>query len=284
MEFPIKPGIPWMGRTGGLLFCFAAMKLTHFALVGLILLIAAGIYLTLQTDMDGKVAQLQADFDRENQRRDRELKETIARTGAEAKAAADKAREMAVAADGAGDPDAPAAPQNPPADPAVANALDKVRSAVTPGPPPLDLEPAPQPPAPGITTEILEKEDDVINSTRAEAERIARETAELNNAAVDTPLDKLSNLQSLIMAQPRIARVSDARPADNTDFIVLDEGSNKGLMPGDRFAIRRGTAIIARIVVGDTVRETQCVANVVPRSLVTGIIIRPGDEVIKFDR
>lgn len=260
------------------------MKLTHFALAGLILLIAAGIYLTLQTDMDGKVAQLQADFDRENQRRDRELKETIARTGAEAKAAADKARDLVVAAEGAGDPSAPPGLENPPEDPAVKNALSRVKSLVTPGPPPLENESPPAPPPPGITSEILEKEEDVINTAREESERIARETAELNNAAVDAPLDKLSNLQSLIMAQPRIARVSDARPADNTDFIVLDEGSNKGLMPGDRFAIRRGTAIIARIVVGDTVRETQCVANVVPRSLVTGIIIRPGDEVIKFDR
>lgn len=261
------------------------MKLTHIALAGLILLVAAGVYLTLQTDMDGKVEQMKADFERENQRRDRELKETIAKANADAREAADKARALAIAAEGAGDPDAAPPVVNPPQDPSVKQALGKVKSLVTPGPPPLETEPAPAAAPADINSAVLEKEEEVIHTAREEAERIARETTELNNAPVEAPAaDKLSNLQSLIVAQPYIARVSDARPADNTDFIVLDAGSNKALKPGDRFALRRGTAIIARIVIGDTVRENQCVANVVPRSLVTGIIIRPGDEVIKFDR
>jgi len=260
------------------------MKLTHFALAGLILLIGAGIYLTLQTDMEGRVEQLKADFERENQRRERELKDSIAKANADAKAAADKARAAATADKESPEPGPPLPLDSLPQDPGVQNALSRVKSHVTPGPPPLETEPAPADPVTDGNTGILEKEDDIINTAREEADRIARETAELNNAVVDGPSEKLSNLQSLIVAQPRIARVSDARPADNTDFIVLDEGSNKGLATGDRFALRRGTAIIARVVIGDTVRENQCVANVVPRSLVTGIIIRPGDEVIKFDR
>ncbi len=265
------------------------MKLTHFALAGLFLLIAAGIYLTLQNDMEGQVAHLKADFDRENQRREREHKEALAKATAEAKAAADNTRELAA---GPGAVEKPSATPDLDAaleDPETKQALSRVKSLVTPGPPPLELEPGPpvppDPANPGVAdTALLEREEAVIDTAREEAERIARETAELNNAPVEVPPEKLSNLQSLIVSQPRIARVSDARPADNTDFIVLDEGSNKGLKAGDRFALRRGTAIIARIVIGDTVRESQCVANVVPRSLVTGIIIRPGDEVIQFDR
>jgi len=78
--------------------------------------------------------------------------------------------------------------------------------------------------------------------------------------------------------------VGDARAADRAGFVVLDEGQNKGIAKGDRFAVRRGTVIVARIVVGNTVEPSQCVADIVPNTLVSGMSIKNGDDIIQFDR
>lgn len=251
------------------------MKLPHFALAGLVLLIAVGIYLTLQSDMDGKVEELKANFERENDRRERDLKDKIAAANADAKAAADRARELAGAAPGAAKIKPSGAPV-PGDDPSVASALENVKSSIA--------DNTGTAPATGVP-EILEKEQDIINSTGVGTERIAADTAKVTGVLPEElDAEALSNLQSLILAQPRIARVEDARPGDNTDFIVLDEGLNKGLATGDRFAIRRGTAIVARIQIGQTVLAAKSVADVVPGSLVAGMVIKPGDDVIKFDR
>ena len=90
--------------------------------------------------------------------------------------------------------------------------------------------------------------------------------------------------QELIMAQPSIAKVKDANPAANEGFVILDHGSNANLAPGDSFAVRRGTAIIGRVIIGQTVEVTQCVGEVLPQKLVAGMVVQKGDELIKYDR
>ena len=49
-------------------------------------------------------------------------------------------------------------------------------------------------------------------------------------------------------------------------------------------AVRRGTALIGRVTIGDTIEETRSVAEVIPRHLVKGMVLQKGDEIIKFDQ
>jgi outer membrane lipopolysaccharide assembly protein LptE/RlpB len=51
------------------------MKLTHFALTGLFLLLAAGMYLTMKTDMDGRMEEMKADADRKYELLQKAIKE-----------------------------------------------------------------------------------------------------------------------------------------------------------------------------------------------------------------
>lgn len=262
------------------------MKLTHFAFIGLIVLVAAGVYLVLQNDNEGRMHEMQAEFDRKFQKQEQLLKDKLA---AEAKLAAEKAKEQFTAAATASDKAIKGVGEELQNDPTVKSGLRKVKDAVghtgadIADAPPTDLANAPS----SLTPEearIKRAEDDLLNSTGAGTGRVAIETGKLTGSLAEENSENLNELQSLILAQPRIARVADSRPAEKTGFIVLDEGLNKGMAKGDRFAVRRGTIIVARIVVNDNIQATQCVADILPNSIPAGMAIKNGDDIIKFDR
>ncbi len=273
------------------------MKLTHFAIAGLFLLLGAGIYLTVQTDMDGRMEQQKADFERMRAESDKKI-EQLEKTMREQKAApavADAATDLQTTA--VGDADAAAAQ----AKKAIAN----VKSALEDQPPGEgEIQGTVKNAKNGLTrrtnedgagdnlTEtadevaqrILEKEQDVLNNTGVSDARIARDTAEVTGAILDNLAPRMTNIQTQIMAQPAIARVENANAAANEGFVILDRGLNANLAKGDSFAVRRGTAVIGRVVIGETMEETRCVAEVLARHLVQGMVIQKGDEVIKFDQ
>ena len=78
--------------------------------------------------------------------------------------------------------------------------------------------------------------------------------------------------------------MENANAAANEGFVILDRGLNANLAKGDAFAVRRGTALIGRVTIGETIEETRCVAEVIPRHLVKGMVLAKGDEIIKFDQ
>jgi hypothetical protein len=94
--------------------------------------------------------------------------------------------------------------------------------------------------------------------------------------------ERLSKIQSLIKAQPAIARVKEtgAQNGENSDFVVLDRGLQANLAAGDKFSVRRGTIVMGTIVIGDTIMENECVANV--EKLTEGASVKKGDEIIKW--
>ena len=272
------------------------MKLTVIATVGLVALVGAGVYLVLQNENESEKQQMQAAFDKKLQQLENKFNEQKTKTEQELQS---KVREMADAVKGTeivkkvdgsvsdqsvkgaldavknkvlannGGPAAVANPQGGPAAP----------PAVAPEPPVLDTD--------SVAAQQARKlEDDLLNGSGVNDGRIAVDNARITGAlpATEPEGDKLNDVQSLIVAQPRIARVGDARAADNAGLVVLDEGLNKNLAKGDRFAIRRGTILVARVVVSDNIQATQCVADIVPGSLVQGMSVKNGDDVIKFDR
>lgn len=271
------------------------MKMTHFALAGLFLLLAAGIYLTVQSDMDGRMAQQQADFDRMRAESDKKLEQlekaireqkapaSVADASQAVDAGMPKAKKGTAKSKTVTDPEYP--------DAAVGTALANVANSLQDGAGNLTgatrtettIEVSET--VDSDTERILAKEQrEVLNNSGVGTERIALDTAEVTGALPEDATVRLTNLQSLIMAQPAIARVENANAAANEGFVILDRGLNANLAKGDAFAVRRGTALIGRVTVGDTIEETRCVAEVVAKKLVQGMVLQKGDEIIKFDQ
>lgn len=256
------------------------MKLAYVAITGLIVLVGAGVYLVVQNENEGQKQEMLADFDRKLQQQKSEFNQTAAELEKKLKAATETVK-----------PELANAAAEAVKDPAVRIALEEVKKGVlsgSKGTGPGNGVAAPEPPnLSGDTVSADEQaaidEQKILDSAGLD-DRIARERAQITTGGTDDNGEKLNDVQSLILAQPRIARVGDARAADKDGFIVLDEGLNKGLRKGDRFAVRRGTILVARIVVGGTVEPTQCVADIVPNTLVAGMNIKNGDDIIKFDR
>ena len=282
------------------------MKMTHFAIAGLFLLLGAGIYLTVQTDMDGRMEQQKADFERMRAESDKKI-EQLEKTMRDQKAptaVADAATDLKATAKNEADAAAAqvkkgianvksALDQQLPAENEIKDTAANAKKGLTGRA--NDLAAAAKAAVDGAgdnltetadeaAQRILEKEQDVLNNTGVGDVRIARDTAEVTGAIPDNLAPRLTNIQTQIMAQPAIAHVENANAAANEGFVILDRGLNANLAKGDAFAVRRGTAIIGRVVIGETMEETRCVAEVLARHLVQGMVVQKGDEIIKFDQ
>ena len=271
------------------------MKLTHFALAGLAVTLAAGLYLTLNADMDGRMEQLQVQSDRQMQDLQRSIKElkiqqAQAPTPAEQvkEAVAEDLKGTASAVKKAGDAlvknlqtEANTLGARPKGAGDIVNTAgtkaEEVGAAIKEK---LQIEP-PLVDNPGDqeAARIAREEQSVLNANGVGMDRVAIEAAVAANAVAEGKA--LNPVQSVIASTAAIARI---KVSDNDGYVVLDAGMNVRLMKGDRFAVRRGTAIIARVTIGDTVEATESVADVDPNTLVTGMVLEPGDEIIKFDR
>jgi hypothetical protein len=255
------------------------MKLTHIALAGLALLLAAGVYLTLKTDMEGQMSDLKTT----NEKQWLQFQQSMKEMADAQKAAADlaAAKEKA-AAEAAKKPAENAVPKGEEvaALPIRGRTPDSIRA--TPGEAAIQDTPPNLDGSDPVAARIEREEQNILNSSGAGVDRIALETAAA--AARDLNAEKpLKPLQSIIASQPAIARIKQAETS-NADFVVIDAGLNAKLMRGDRFAIRRGTAIIAKVSIGSTVEPTQSIAVIEPGSLVPGMALENGDELIKYDR
>ena len=273
------------------------MKLTHFALTGLFLLLAAGMYLTMKTDMDGRMEEMKADADRKYELLQKAIKE-----GQQQPALADakekvtsglnevKEKANAVAADltaQAGEA-ANAVKDTVKGDPSVAEALNQVKDSVKGqadkvGAAVADagkaVADAPPQLADSDAAKLLQQEQDLIANAGVAADRIADDTAAIAGAEPDAV--RMTKLQTLVLNQPAIARIKENKEA--AGFVVLDRGAAAGFRKGDNFAVRRGTAIIGRVTLTDTILDTEAVADVDPGKLVTGMVLQRGDELIKFN-
>lgn len=82
-------------------------------------------------------------------------------------------------------------------------------------------------------------------------------------------------------------QVQDAKPVGKIKavvkeqgFVVLDVGSNQGLKKGQPFDIRRGNAVLAKVLVTDTIEPNEAVADLDLASIPAGVTLEPGDEII----
>lgn len=254
------------------------MKLQHIALACLCTLLAAGVYLTIKSDMDAQLEEQKA-YNKQLIEKMSSIEKRIEEQPA-APAPAAPAATPAVAAippvvptvtdvpEAATPPAAPRKEINPDSPPGATVRSGTAINSADPGAAPPELSSA----------EMEERERDILNNSTPEAERTALETAGVPDAAPSGR--RLTKTQQLVLAQPAVARISENK--EDTGFVVIDRGTRAKLVKGDAFAVRRGTAIIGRVVIGDTIEDDMAVADI--KSVVTGMQLEVGDEIIKFDQ
>lgn len=89
----------------------------------------------------------------------------------------------------------------------------------------------------------------------------------------------LTSTQQLVLAAPAIAKIKTV--VKDQGFLILDAGSKKGLAKGQKFQVRRDSAILAKIAIADTIEEEEAVADIDLASIPAGVSIEPGDEIIE---
>ena len=254
------------------------MKLQHIALACLCTLLAAGVYLTIKSDMDAQLEEQKA-YNKQLIEKmssiEKRIEEQPAATPPAAPAATPAIAAVPAVVPTVTDvPEAsipPAAPRNeinPDSPPGATVRSGTAINSADPGAAPPELSSA----------EMEERERDILNNSTPEAERTALETAGVPDAAPSGR--RLTKTQQLVLAQPAIARISENK--EDTGFVIIDRGTRAKLVKGDAFAVRRGTAIIGRVAIGDTIEPDMAVADI--KSVVTGMQLEVGDEIIKFDQ
>jgi hypothetical protein len=272
------------------------MKMSHIALGGLFLLLGAGIYLTMKTEMDGRLEDMRAENEQKYEKYERAQREQAAliAKNADALKEAQKAAAQPVATLPKVDPRKTAAAITAAAaedlNPAPAEVI-KPSTAKKPAAklpqevadaPPEDLVPpvpdAADSPIDPVEAAMREKERNILNDPGVGSERMTIETGKISGKLPSGV--KLTNMQSRVVALPAIARVKEVKESDG--FVVLDRGQNSNLAKGDKFSVRRGTFILGPVTISDTINATECVADV--GRLIDGASIQKGDEIIKWDR
>jgi hypothetical protein len=105
------------------------------------------------------------------------------------------------------------------------------------------------------------------------------------NAQSGLPADAppLTPQQIKIKEAPAIAKIKSYK-ADH-GIAVLDHGTDRGLKTDQVYAVRRGAYVVARkLVIGEMVDANEAAAVVESGALQPGEVLKPGDEVIKWEQ
>lgn len=240
------------------------MKLTHFALAAIIVLLSAAGYLTLKSDLDSKQRELDTRLEAQNAV-NAKLVDRIEQLS--------KNQNQAATPPPVAPPLAPVAapgPLVPATAPVVTEKAAEAIAAAVAIPPDAPM-------APDNDPRMLEDERSLINA--GSADRASLDTLTLPSTLEGQPLTKI---QQRIVALPAIARVKEY--AAKEGVLVLDRGTEAGLQAGDTFSLRRKTAVIGRIRLSDTIEANESVADVLPGSMPAGMLPAAADEVIRFEQ
>jgi len=226
------------------------MKITQLAIGGILILLVTAGYLMMDSANDKKFSQLQ---DRQNQ-----LLEQIS-----------KMKQPPAAAVAA-----PAAAEVPPASTEVAVAA-KDSTAKHP--------PAATPKGPGpksASTDVI-LPNPATDLKLAEDEKKILETGIKQLDARNLPTGELNPLQVKIMNLPVVAKIKSFN--EKLGFVELDAGKNRKLEKGMIFDVRREAVLVGKVVISDTIEEASSIADVDPKSVPVGVILKQGDELVLFN-
>ena len=125
--------------------------------------------------------------------------------------------------------------------------------------------------------EAMKKENQALKlQGEADAEEKSRLTGELDRAKFE-----IDQRIQRIRTSPMLAKVSKVIP--DQGFVVISAGRSAGIEPKDEFSIRRGDKIICHIRIGQSMDDSESVADPVPGTMAPEESIKEGDEVVKID-
>jgi hypothetical protein len=174
---------------------------------------------------------------------------------------------------------APSPPPAPEVEPVVAEVPKVAKSApVAPktAPAPVAEIAIGAPPEPEIT--LPSPEDPLTLAPGEKAlllEAATKQDGSLATARSYNPLQvKIKNL-------PTVAKVKSF----NADygFVELDAGKNRALEKDMAFEIRRDAMIVGKVKITDSVEDAGCIADVDPKSVPAGVVLQPGDEIVRLN-
>lgn len=88
----------------------------------------------------------------------------------------------------------------------------------------------------------------------------------------------LTALQKQLLGMPAQAKVLEAH--QDQGFAVINAGKNKQLASGMKFDVRRGDGLVGRVIVSDTIEDTEAVVDIDSTVTLPGVRIEAGDELI----
>jgi hypothetical protein len=223
------------------------MKTTHLALGGIVVLLVIAAFLMMDSANDKKLTSMQDKMDRM------------------------KAKPTPAAV-----VDAP--PQTVEPSAALPPNAIKPAAPTTTGNNTAATTPKDDPATPGIDLPNPTKDLNLAAEEKALLDKqIAIQDAQLQGTQDRT----LNPLQVKIKNLPAIAKVKKFN--EQFSFVELDAGKNRKLEKGMKFNIRHDAMIVGKITIGDTVNDSESIADLDPNSVPPGAVILPGYEVIQFE-
>ena len=131
-----------------------------------------------------------------------------------------------------------------------------------------------------IVTEELEKMRAEKENLRLQSEAAGEERDRMakENEALKFQIDQRI---AQIRAAPMLAKITYINPEHG--IAVMSAGRAAGVEPRDEFRIRRGDKIICRVMVGDSVEETEAALSPIPGSMAPQESIMQGDDVVSLE-
>lgn len=97
--------------------------------------------------------------------------------------------------------------------------------------------------------------------------------------AADIPVP-LTPDQHHLLTLPAIAKVKQSFADDG--FVLVDAGTSKSLSAGMKFNVRRGSAVVGRVTLTESIEVDEAIADIQPGSIPVGIELRVGDELVQI--
>lgn len=154
------------------------------------------------------------------------------------------------------------------------SSLIPLPSSITPPPPPVPgtIAPAPAP--------IAAVEDDApmagASTLPGGGLTIPKSVADAESKGIST--NTLTPVQQQVSNALPVAAIKLV--VREQGFIIIDAGTNKGFVKGQKLEIRRGNAILGRVTLTDSIEASEAVADLDLASIPTGVTIEPGDQLI----
>lgn len=223
------------------------MKITHIAITLMILLLLGAGYLLMESANDKKARAAQDKIDK--------LEKSYAAMQQRVNAISQSPKPVdTVALDNATPPP-----------------LDSSTTPPTaPTPPPSTTSGATEPELPQLKPDPSAEEQRILDA--------ASKDVALNNGSPDN----LTAIQITIKNLAVMARIKNYN--EKLAFVEVDAGLNKNFAKGMVFRVRRDAVLVGKVTISDTIEAAASIADVDTKSIPDGVVLKPGDELVSYNK